>query len=374
MLTSDGAQYIVNALAFTRLSTLNMSDNNITNLAPPSAPLKFLKRMILTPGNQNLNPKSGLLELSPEDVVEKLNAVSKKTVTRNNRVPIHVVGHANSGKTALVRALASGGAFDGFIEDATMSPAVDILTRSFTQRGKRVELRFLDYKGSANGPYAAAHRPFFQHANDGLVILCWRPSRTPSDDASQEPITLVRDWLAMINLLSPHAKIMLVATHADDLTAEELDAQCSKMQVALQQHAQLQKTKHEENESAIRSKLLDDMGAEDRNTLLRDLFHQQKTAKHPRIINGRSICVSSMTGDGFAALQELLLNAARSVPIYEEIIPRSFIGPSTRPTRVLVCAARTLNATGQSRVTLSLQKEHSSKSRLWATPGEKEPN
>ena len=33
-----------------------------------------------------------------------------------------------------------------------------------------------------------------------------------------------------------------------------------------------------------------------------------------------------------------------------------------------------LNATCQSRVTLSLQKEHSSKSRLWATPGGKEPN
>ena len=28
-------------------------------------------------------------------------------------------------------------------------------------------------------------------------------------------------------------------------------------------------------------------------------------------------------------------------------------GPSSRPNRVLVCAARTLNTTGQSRVTLS---------------------
>ena len=35
-------------------------------------------------------------------------------------------------------------------------------------------------------------------------------------------------------------------------------------------------------------------------------------------------------------------------------VPR---GPSSRPNRVLVCAARTLNATGPSRVTLSLRQE-----------------
>ena len=48
-----------------------------------------------------------------------------------------------------------------------------------------------------------------------------------------------------------------------------------------------------------------------------------------------------------------------------------------RPVRprslVSACAARTLNATGQSRVTLSLQKEHL-KSSPWAMPGGKQPN
>ena len=47
-------------------------------------------------------------------------------------------------------------------------------------------------------------------------------------------------------------------------------------------------------------------------------------------------------------------------------------GPSS-PFRVSVCAARTLNVTGQSRVTLSLQLEHL-KSSLWATAGGNEPN
>ena len=43
------------------------------------------------------------------------------------------------------------------------------------------------------------------------------------------------------------------------------------------------------------------------------------------------------------------------------------------PFRVPVCAARTLNVTGQSRVTLSLQLEHA-KSSLFATAGGNEPN
>ena len=45
-------------------------------------------------------------------------------------------------------------------------------------------------------------------------------------------------------------------------------------------------------------------------------------------------------------------------------------GPSSPITRVLVCAARTLNATGQPRVTLSLRSEHF-KSSLWAMAGGK---
>ena len=45
-------------------------------------------------------------------------------------------------------------------------------------------------------------------------------------------------------------------------------------------------------------------------------------------------------------------------------------GPSTRPNRVLVCAARTLNATGQARVTLSPRYEQF-KSGPWAAPGGK---
>ena len=48
-------------------------------------------------------------------------------------------------------------------------------------------------------------------------------------------------------------------------------------------------------------------------------------------------------------------------------------GPSS-PFRASVCAARTLNATGQSRVTLSFAAVGALKSSLWAMPGEKEPN
>ena len=47
-------------------------------------------------------------------------------------------------------------------------------------------------------------------------------------------------------------------------------------------------------------------------------------------------------------------DAEGTQPEYQVQMPTCCAGPS-RPFRVWVCAARTLNATGQSRVTLSLR-------------------
>jgi len=131
-----------------------------------------------------------------------------------------------------------------------------------------------------------------------IYVLVWRviPRAAASQDTLHEVSEMVSTWLDSLQMRVPGAHVLLVATHVDSATEDEVDEQCVAVKTVAQEKVKL--FAQDDEDSGIPSL-----------TLWRE---------------GDSFRVDCLRGAGTEELKSNLFEMARCVPFFAEQIPASY--------------------------------------------------
>jgi GTPase SAR1 family protein len=221
-----------------------------------------------------------------------LRMASKKAGgVSNKKIQLIVVGKSESGKTSVVKMLMQGKCERIPHDDRTVG--VDL--SEWDLSGEADGLGF-SVKDLAGQDAAGVWNQLFL-VKRAIYVLVWRVlPRTDSREALREVSEMVSDWLDTVQLRVPGAHVILVATHVDSATEDEVDEQCSVAKTVAQQ--KMKAFDQDDRDSGIPSL-----------TLWRD---------------GNSFRVDCLRGAGMEELKCNIIEMARSVPWFGEQIPASY--------------------------------------------------
>lgn len=188
------------------LSCLSLARNLITHLPPELGTLPESTSLKLD-GNPLAEPLPELVERGTPALLAYLRSLLEAG-TRQYEAKLLLVGEGNVGKSSLVAALHD----EPFVDNRSTTHGIEItqLELPHPSKDERITLNTWDFGGQE--VYRITHQFFFSRRC--LYLLVWRPREGQEENAIEE-------WCRRIRLrIGADARILIVATHADERRAE----------------------------------------------------------------------------------------------------------------------------------------------------------
>jgi internalin A len=187
------------------LRTLHLGNNRIMHLPPGLGTLPESINLRLN-GNPLAEPLPELVERGTPALLAYLRSLQDGT--RQYEAKLLLVGEGNVGKSSLVAALHG----KPFVPNRSTTHGIEItqLNLPHPSRDEQITLNTWDFGGQE--VYRITHQFFFSRRC--LYLLVWRPREGQEENAIEE-------WCRRIRLrIGEDARILIVATHADERRAE----------------------------------------------------------------------------------------------------------------------------------------------------------
>ena len=203
----------------------------------------------------------------------------------NESMVIFLIGDGECGKTSLLNALKSSDNKAMKICKDTRTVGIDI-TKWDLLASDGVE--FIVYDMAGQSIYKDTHTYFV--GRRAVYIFVWR-FIVSEKNLEQIIDNMVGSWIDTLQFRIPGASVMVVATHVDCATKDEISNQTWQVQQILHRH----------------------INSYDALNCIRLLD------------SGESILVNCRNGDGIAACRQKIISFTKSLPWYHEPLPRSWI-------------------------------------------------
>ncbi len=203
-----------------KLKTLNVSHNKNLKLLPVE---ELMEMECLTSiecrGCSRLHcPPPEIAELKGDEVVRYLkSALVKHGGMLNTAVEMIAIGNGESGKTSIIRALMHGTSEK--IHEDKRTVGIDLKTWKLSEEDLVFHIK--DLAGQA--VYSLTNQFFF--VQRAIYLLVWRVDKGKSSDTEswEKKISdMVLTWMESLQLRVPGASLLLVVTHIDLVSQEEL--------------------------------------------------------------------------------------------------------------------------------------------------------
>jgi Leucine-rich repeat (LRR) protein/GTPase SAR1 family protein len=187
-----------------KLQVLILHGNQLTSLPQELADLPELKELQVQ-NNPLREPLTSLVPQGLEAVLAYLRTLPQ--AIKNYEAKVLMVGEGNVGKSSLVAALRA----EPFVDKRDTTHGIEIgkLKIPHPQQGLEMTLNTWDFGGQE--VYRITHQFFFSPRS--LYLLVWKPREGREENA-------IEDWLRRIKLRVGDARVLIVATHADERRAE----------------------------------------------------------------------------------------------------------------------------------------------------------
>jgi len=245
------------------------------------------------------SPPQEVAQLGGEKCIDFIRSALKAGAA-NTRMTLFLLGDGEAGKTSVFRALKSASSTTKRLREDMRTVGIDMeewLPETAGAAGKALgsggalSFRVLDLAGQA--VYEMTHQFFLLQR--AVYIFVWRAFAL-ADDRRAVLEDRVKHWMDSLQLRVPGACVMIVVTHIDSVSAVALDVLCGVV----------------------------------RDTVRACLAAMRRTApRGARVLSvlngGESQRVNCLLGEGVAVLREKLLDFARAMPWYGELLPASFV-------------------------------------------------
>lgn len=206
----------------------------------------------------------------------------------NTSMVLFLIGDGESGKTSLLSALKAEDNKSKKIDRDDRTVGIDILKWSLHSN---YAIDYTVYDMAGQSIYKDTHTYFV--GRRAIYLFVWRlvPSADVIDIYARLK-AMVESWIDTLQFRIPGASVMSIATHADCVTSEEAQSQTRQVLEIIRQRAELY-VNH--------------------NNPLR-IWN-----------NGDSIVLNSLDGSGIDECRSQLLGFSKSLPWYNELLPKSWI-------------------------------------------------
>eukprot|EP01049_Picozoa_sp_SAG25_P013343 SAG25_NODE_2040_length_2005_cov_1.699895_2_plen_621_part_01 len=319
-LGDGGAQQLVKELAAgdepSAVTSLDLRQNGLTTL-----PLELLQLPALTElhfdENPGLDPTlativstqglSGLLKMLPD-----LHGDPKPSYV----LKMVLAGPSMAGKTSLFNALRGLDVRLTHPEHGrTIGLDIGRLELRDARAGRYVVI-FLTYDAGGHDEYQEMHQTFLSH--NTLYILVWNVALESEDHQLEEKMA---SWATLLQTCAPGSRVLLVASHADEVNPSVIPGRCQRMITAV--HGMLNQHRVEQQRELKRLAALPATGNEQARTLL-----LEEVLKNPLQLADRAVVVSAATQEGIPELQQCMLDAAfdkSSFPSFGSNQPNTYL-------------------------------------------------
>lgn len=311
----------------TRLEELNVAGLPLTSL--PVLAMGTLRNLtsVDCSGIKLASPPPEIVAQGPRAVARYIVALGDGA-EENHDVLLMLIGDGEAGKTSMLRALKNlDGNCASQIDTDDRTVGIDI---SSFQPILSKPLRFFAWDFGGQGIYAIMQQLFVSRR--ALYPLLWRVRQSldvrhmdaaikcdvcrkrlvAADGEKQEPVyrvkgqglchsrcvsyePLISSWTERLQFRVPGVALVLVATHIDCATPEEVDEQCAAVKEVVRRIQERQAV-------------------------------TMKDVPPLRVYNaGESLRINNMTGEGVAELRRTLVKIAEGLDFYGEVIPASYV-------------------------------------------------
>jgi Leucine-rich repeat (LRR) protein len=296
----------------TRLRRLNLDDNSLEKLPIVEIISNTTLDWLGCKCNKRLSsPPPEIANQGGEAVVRYLRLASPQAGGILNRdVELFMVGNGESGKTSVLAMLKKGKAER--IHEDQRTVGINMMDLDLSDEAEGLVFRTKDLAGQL--VYDLSNQFFL--VNRALYILVWRivpgsrrggGHESKSGKVGGESVSgkrtsevakeMVSTWLDNLQVRVPGASVLLVATHVDVATQDEVEKQCRVVQTTV------------ENK-------------------INELKEDEKVTGIPSLsvwAEGSSFRVNCLEGTGASDLKGALIHMAHSLPCWGECIPRSVV-------------------------------------------------
>jgi len=212
-----------------KLKTLNVSHNTNLKLLPVEELMEMecLTSIECRGCSRLYCPPPEIAELKGDQVVSYLkSALVKHGGMLNTAVEMIAIGNGESGKTSIIRALMHGTSEK--IHEDKRTVGIDLKTWDLSEEEDLV-FHIKDLAGQA--VYSLTNQFFL--VQRAIYLLVWRVDKGKSSDTEswEKKISdMVLTWMESLQLRVPGASLLLVVTHIDLVSQEELERQIKFVQ------------------------------------------------------------------------------------------------------------------------------------------------
>ena len=198
----------------TSLEKLDLSGNKIETLPQDLSNLKHLS--ILKVVGMSLTLRQPPIEVCKQGVVAVFSYLAEVRLSTAIHQKVVLLGCSGAGKTSLAHTLVSGAPSCVQNEDRTI--VVDMIPWAPTKEGKYLGICMIDFGGSEW--YEIVHHLFID--GNALFLLVVNLAQYSQENFERD----IGSWLKLLltRVFGPHWR--LVATHADECTADDIEAKC----------------------------------------------------------------------------------------------------------------------------------------------------
>eukprot|EP01049_Picozoa_sp_SAG25_P005687 SAG25_NODE_396_length_8539_cov_5.889336_3_plen_1378_part_01 len=291
----------------TQLETLKLGGNQLSELPLQLTALTQLKELDL----------SGMAALDRVTAIRKekgvLGVFEFLRDLHDDPQPSHALklvmaGPSMAGKTSLLNALRLG---EARLTDALTGRTIGLDIKVLVLRDPRAPggIRFLCYDAGGHDEYQEMHQMFL--SPNTLYLLVWNVARVPVGDTAEarrehEKLT---GWVNLIQTYCPGAKVLLVASHADELDAYAVEQRCEGMVGVV--HRVLAKHR------AAQQRELDTLRSlPETEAIAVRQRHLDAVLSHPLRLANEAVAVSAKELTGLDTLRQRMVNAAFDVDAF----------------------------------------------------------
>jgi len=183
---------------FTYLQRLSLNTNSLHDLPPSLGHLEHLQELRLD--DNPLNPELTAAYKDGLDAVKRYLRAKAEAQVILNEAKLILIGEGEVGKSCLLGALRG----DEWVEDRPTTHGIEIKPVKVTDpdRGTEITLNGWDFGGQR--VYRPTHQLFF--SAPAVYLVVWKPREGPQQG-------FVKEWIKLVKLREPDAKILVVATH-----------------------------------------------------------------------------------------------------------------------------------------------------------------
>jgi GTPase SAR1 family protein len=275
---------------YTNIISLNVSNN----LLLESLPVKALCNMANLKELHCLNCPlliSPPLEVCSLGGFEVMNFLREVVVsgTLSKSMVLFFIGNGESGKTSALQALKSTNNLTNKISIDKRTIGIDISSLNLMDE---FDINFHIYDMAGQNIYKDTHTYFV--GRRAIYLFVWKLKNITDtlEEITNSMKEMIESWVNTLQYRIPGASILFVATHADCVTEEDIKSQSLLIQ----------------------------------QLVLEQIKKYSSTCLPIRILNnGESLIIDSISGRGISDLRSNIALFGKSLPWYDEPIPRSWV-------------------------------------------------